>query len=200
MLEGFSLGSYLLLVDYTGRLFRETLTQAPSLADARCAPELQRLSFSSHLRVQLHGQHVDGHSTRRWLRRPTLGGPARGAGYGNHSGFERDGRPIWWRITPTRQPLGIRPGPTSRSPRSPLNDPQRAGVMPRQASKPPSARISPKFARRLARQAPNAVARAIVLLETGPTPARGISASAGHIGRSGAGRSGQPRPSRLACG
>ena len=30
MLEGFSLGSYLLLVDYTGRLFREGNTVIPS--------------------------------------------------------------------------------------------------------------------------------------------------------------------------
>ncbi|MFI5459380.1 MAG: hypothetical protein ACHRXM_28480 [Isosphaerales bacterium] len=43
--------------------------------------------------------------------------------------------------------------------------------MPRQSSKSPKPKISPEFARRLARLAPDAMARAIVLLDTGPAPA-----------------------------
>jgi hypothetical protein len=43
--------------------------------------------------------------------------------------------------------------------------------MARQSSKPPKPKISPEFARRLARLAPGAMARAIVLLDTGPAPA-----------------------------
>jgi len=42
--------------------------------------------------------------------------------------------------------------------------------MPRQPSKPPKFKISPEFARRLDRLRPGAVARAIVLLDTGPAP------------------------------
>jgi hypothetical protein len=48
--------------------------------------------------------------------------------------------------------------------------------MARRSSEPPKAKISPEFARRLARLAPHAMARAIVLLDTGPalapTPGR----------------------------
>jgi hypothetical protein len=40
-----------------------------------------------------------------------------------------------------------------------------------QSSKSPKPKISPEFARRLARLAPDAMARAIVLLDTGPAPA-----------------------------
>ena len=40
--------------------------------------------------------------------------------------------------------------------------------MPHRSSEPPKAKISPEFARRLARLAPDATVRAIVLLETGP--------------------------------
>jgi len=43
--------------------------------------------------------------------------------------------------------------------------------MARQSSKPPQPKISPEFARRLARLAPDAMAHAIVLLDTGPAPA-----------------------------
>ena len=43
--------------------------------------------------------------------------------------------------------------------------------MARQSSKPPKPKISPEFAGRLARLAPHAMARAIVLLDTGPAPA-----------------------------
>jgi hypothetical protein len=43
--------------------------------------------------------------------------------------------------------------------------------MARQSSKPPKPKISPEFARRLARLAPDAMARAIVMLNTGPAPA-----------------------------
>jgi len=43
--------------------------------------------------------------------------------------------------------------------------------MARQSTNPPKPKISPEFARRLDRLAPNAVARAIVLLDTGPAPA-----------------------------
>jgi hypothetical protein len=40
-----------------------------------------------------------------------------------------------------------------------------------QSSKSPKPKISPEFARRLSRVAPDAMARAIVLLDTGPAPA-----------------------------
>jgi len=43
--------------------------------------------------------------------------------------------------------------------------------MARRSRKPPKPKISPEFARRLARLAPEAMARAIVLLDTGPAPA-----------------------------
>jgi hypothetical protein len=43
--------------------------------------------------------------------------------------------------------------------------------MARQSTKPPKPKISPEFARRLAGLAPDAMARAIVLLDTGPAPA-----------------------------
>ena len=43
--------------------------------------------------------------------------------------------------------------------------------MSRQSSKPPKPKISSEFARRLARLAPDAMARAVVLLDTGPVPA-----------------------------
>jgi hypothetical protein len=43
--------------------------------------------------------------------------------------------------------------------------------MARQSSKSPQSKISPEFARRLARLAPAAMARAIVLLDTEPAPA-----------------------------
>ncbi len=43
--------------------------------------------------------------------------------------------------------------------------------MPAQSSNPPKPKISPEFARRLARLAPDAMARAVVLLDTGPAPA-----------------------------
>jgi len=43
--------------------------------------------------------------------------------------------------------------------------------MARQSSEPPKPKISPEFARRLARLAPDAMARAIVMLDTGPAPA-----------------------------
>jgi hypothetical protein len=43
--------------------------------------------------------------------------------------------------------------------------------MARRDREPPKPKISPEFARRLARLAPDAMARAIVLLDTGPTPA-----------------------------
>jgi hypothetical protein len=45
--------------------------------------------------------------------------------------------------------------------------------MPRQSSKPPEPKISAEFARRLSRLAPDAMARAVVLLDTGP--ARGAA-------------------------
>jgi hypothetical protein len=43
--------------------------------------------------------------------------------------------------------------------------------MARQSIQPSKPKISPEFARRLARLAPDAIARAIVLLDTGPGPA-----------------------------
>jgi hypothetical protein len=43
--------------------------------------------------------------------------------------------------------------------------------MARRSSDSPKPKISPEFARRLARLAPDSMARAIVLLETGPAPA-----------------------------
>ena len=43
--------------------------------------------------------------------------------------------------------------------------------MPRRTPKPPKPKISPEFARRLKRLAPDGMARAIVLLDAGPTPA-----------------------------
>jgi hypothetical protein len=43
--------------------------------------------------------------------------------------------------------------------------------MARRSSEPPKPKISPEFARRLGRLAPHAMARAIVLLDTGPAPA-----------------------------
>src|SRR5207249_3224770 len=43
--------------------------------------------------------------------------------------------------------------------------------MARRSSEPPQPKISPEFARRLARLAPDAMARAVVLLDTGPPPA-----------------------------
>jgi hypothetical protein len=43
--------------------------------------------------------------------------------------------------------------------------------MPAQSSKPPKPKISPEFARRLARLAPESMARAVVLLDTGRAPA-----------------------------
>jgi hypothetical protein len=42
--------------------------------------------------------------------------------------------------------------------------------MARESSKPPKRKISPEFARRLARLAHGAMARAVVLLDTGPVP------------------------------
>jgi hypothetical protein len=43
--------------------------------------------------------------------------------------------------------------------------------MARRSIQPPKPKISTEFARRLARLAPDAMARAIVLLDTGPAPA-----------------------------
>ncbi len=43
--------------------------------------------------------------------------------------------------------------------------------MARQSTQPPKPKISPEFARRLSRIAPDATVRAIVLLDTGPAPA-----------------------------
>ena len=51
--------------------------------------------------------------------------------------------------------------------------------MPRQSTKPPKPKISPEFARRLDRLAPDAIARAIVLLDTGPAP----PAAAGRVSK-----------------
>ena len=42
--------------------------------------------------------------------------------------------------------------------------------MARQSIQPPKPKISPEFARRLARLAPDAMVRAIVMLDTGPAP------------------------------
>jgi hypothetical protein len=47
--------------------------------------------------------------------------------------------------------------------------------MARQSSKPPKLKISPEFAGRLARLAPDAMTRAIVLLNTGPMPTAATS-------------------------
>src|SRR5262245_31117059 len=43
--------------------------------------------------------------------------------------------------------------------------------MARRSTELPKSKISPEFARRLARLAPDAMARAIVVLDTGPAPA-----------------------------
>jgi hypothetical protein len=43
--------------------------------------------------------------------------------------------------------------------------------MTRRSSKSPKPKISPQFARRLAELAPDAIARAVVLLDIGPAPA-----------------------------
>ena len=65
MLEGFSLGSYFLLVDYTGRLFREGKTAI----SAELAGILERLGSSAESWREPAGETPRGPFVRPFLRR-----------------------------------------------------------------------------------------------------------------------------------
>src|SRR5690348_16546569 len=66
--------------------------------------------------------------------------------------------------------MGPRTGPTRRGPRGILKNWNRDPCIPRRSTEPPNAKISAESARRWARLAPEAMARALVLLGTGPAP------------------------------